>query len=283
MQTRDQPYLPGRGHDWLKVKCIQREEFVIGGYTEPGGARHGFGALLVGYHERGSRRLLYAGKVGTGYSDRTLTELLKKCGPWNRISRPLTISRGASVRCGTPIGSSRCWSARSNSANGRAMARLRHLRSSGCCEDKTAAEVVRDRALKVAEAVAESGQQSPKKPRAAAKPKPKSRQPSGKEPPSHLRREGEASRSTGRSTSSRSADKLFEGMQARLTHPDKVLYAEEGITKLDLARYYSQVGSRMLPHLKDRPLVLVRCPEGQHGECFYQNTPARARSTPCAA
>ena len=72
-KRRDRPYLPGRGAAWLKVKCIQRQELVIGGFTEPEGSRSGFGSLLVGYYQGG--KLVYAGKVGTGYSHRTLTEL----------------------------------------------------------------------------------------------------------------------------------------------------------------------------------------------------------------
>ena len=60
----------------------------------------------------------------------------------------------------------------------------------------------------------------------------------------------------------------------RLTSPDKVLYPEDGITKLELAAYYQMVAKWMLPHLAGRPVVLVRCPEGRHEECFYQKHPA---------
>ena len=66
-------YRPGRSRDWLKFKCVRDQEFVIGGFTEPSGSRTGFGALLVGYHD--GPVLRYAGKVGTGYDHRTLTEL----------------------------------------------------------------------------------------------------------------------------------------------------------------------------------------------------------------
>jgi DNA ligase D-like protein (predicted ligase) len=69
----DAPYASKRSRDWLKFKCLARQELVIGGYTDPQGARREFGALLVGYHERG--RLRYAGKVGTGYDERTLETL----------------------------------------------------------------------------------------------------------------------------------------------------------------------------------------------------------------
>lgn len=56
----------------------------------------------------------------------------------------------------------------------------------------------------------------------------------------------------------------------RLTHPSRVLYPGQGLTKLDLARYYQAVAGRLLPHLHDRPLSLVRCPSGSEGKCFYQ-------------
>jgi bifunctional non-homologous end joining protein LigD len=69
-------YLSGRSKEWLKFKCSQEQEFVVGGWTEPRGARIGFGALLVGYFEDG--RFKYAGKVGTGYNTRLLLELHKK-------------------------------------------------------------------------------------------------------------------------------------------------------------------------------------------------------------
>jgi bifunctional non-homologous end joining protein LigD len=67
------PYVSGRSKDWLKLKCVWEQEFVIGGYTDPTGSRTDFGALLVGYHEDG--RLRYAGKVGTGYSAARLRDL----------------------------------------------------------------------------------------------------------------------------------------------------------------------------------------------------------------
>jgi DNA ligase D-like protein (predicted ligase) len=69
----DAPYVAGRSRDWLKLKCVGEQEFVIGGYTDPAGSRTDFGALLVGYYEDG--KLRYAGKVGTGYNAKTLKEL----------------------------------------------------------------------------------------------------------------------------------------------------------------------------------------------------------------
>jgi DNA ligase D-like protein (predicted ligase) len=70
----DAPYAARRSPDWLKLKCSLGQEFVVGGFTEPAGSRIGFGALLLGYYDDG-RRLRYAGKAGTGYSDRLLRTL----------------------------------------------------------------------------------------------------------------------------------------------------------------------------------------------------------------
>src|SRR5262245_29512418 len=69
----DGPYVGTRSKDWLKLKCVLEQEFVIGGYTDPAGSRTDFGALLVGYYD--GDELRYAGKVGTGYSAKTLSEL----------------------------------------------------------------------------------------------------------------------------------------------------------------------------------------------------------------
>lgn len=72
----DAPYMGRRSRAWRKLKCIQGQEFVIGGFTDPGGARTGLGALLVGYHGDGGLR--YAGKVGTGLDDATLRDLHRR-------------------------------------------------------------------------------------------------------------------------------------------------------------------------------------------------------------
>jgi bifunctional non-homologous end joining protein LigD len=83
----DAPYAPGkRTTYWLKLKCILEQEFVIGGYTDPEGSRTGFGALLVGYYAKG--KLIYAGRVGTGFTDKVLADLLKRMRPLARGACP---------------------------------------------------------------------------------------------------------------------------------------------------------------------------------------------------
>jgi bifunctional non-homologous end joining protein LigD len=76
-KQRDSVYEPGRRSGaWIKLKCVNEQEFVIGGYTPPGGSRKHFGAILVGYYK--DKRLLFAGKVGSGFTSKSLSMLHKK-------------------------------------------------------------------------------------------------------------------------------------------------------------------------------------------------------------
>lgn len=81
------PYRPGRQGDWLKVKCLARQELVIGGFTEPQGAREGLGALIVGYHDA-EGRLRHAGRVGTGFTAAVLRDLRARLEPLRRPTAP---------------------------------------------------------------------------------------------------------------------------------------------------------------------------------------------------
>jgi bifunctional non-homologous end joining protein LigD len=81
----DSHYAFGRSRSWLKIKCLQREEFVIGGYTQPAGSRQGFGSLLLGYHKNG--KLRYAGRVGTGFTQQSLADLARRLKSL-RVAKP---------------------------------------------------------------------------------------------------------------------------------------------------------------------------------------------------
>ncbi|HEY3977169.1 MAG TPA: non-homologous end-joining DNA ligase [Streptosporangiaceae bacterium] len=83
----DSPYRAGRSRDWLKFKCQNNQEFVIGGYTDPKGTRTGFGALLIGYYDAGGQ-LVYAGKVGTGFSTALLDSLAASLAGLERPQPP---------------------------------------------------------------------------------------------------------------------------------------------------------------------------------------------------
>jgi bifunctional non-homologous end joining protein LigD len=87
-KRRDLPYRPGRHGGWLKIKCVQRQEFVIGGFTDPEGARVGLGALLIGYYDNDV--LVFAGRVGTGFTQKSAVELRARLDRLERKSCPFT-------------------------------------------------------------------------------------------------------------------------------------------------------------------------------------------------
>jgi len=84
----DSLYRSSRSDNWLKFKCVNRQELVIGGYTDPSGNRKGFGALLVGYFNEAGETLHYAGKVGTGFDEETLSHLTKLLKSRSRKTPP---------------------------------------------------------------------------------------------------------------------------------------------------------------------------------------------------
>ena len=137
----DAPYADGRSRDWLKLKCVLAQEFVIGGYTDPTGSRTDFGALLVGYFEGG--RLRYAGKVGTGYSVGRLVELGARLRKLEIPASPFADAR--------PIPRGTHWArpelvAQIGFAEWTAEGRLRQPRFLGLRDDKHPADVVREQA-----------------------------------------------------------------------------------------------------------------------------------------
>jgi bifunctional non-homologous end joining protein LigD len=134
----DSPYVATRSRDWLKLKCAYGQELVIGGWTEPKGSRQHFGALLVGYYEQG--KLRYAGKVGTGFGQRTLEQLIREL---TRRERPTT-----PFEAGGPPRNAR-WAepelvAEIGFAEWTRDGKLRQPRYQGLRDDKPAPEVVRE-------------------------------------------------------------------------------------------------------------------------------------------
>jgi bifunctional non-homologous end joining protein LigD len=134
----DSAYQPGsRSKAWLKFKCVDRQEMVVGGFTDPQGSRQGFGALLLGYHEDG--RLRYAGKVGTGFDDATLRDLHARLRQLEQPDTPFdepVRERGAhwvAPRLVCEVGFTE-WT-----ADGK----LRHPRFLGLRDDKDPADIVR--------------------------------------------------------------------------------------------------------------------------------------------
>jgi bifunctional non-homologous end joining protein LigD len=141
VKRADSAYRAGRQRDWLKFKCQNNQEFVIGGYTDPKGTRTGFGALLIGYYDDG--QLVYAGKVGTGFDTALLTSLGHTLAGLEQPRPPF--DRGAPPRAGVhwvapklvgQVGFSEWTTA----------GQLRHPRFQGLRRDKEPASVVREKA-----------------------------------------------------------------------------------------------------------------------------------------
>jgi len=233
-------YSANRGSSWIKAKCFQEQEFVIGGFTEPSTGEHGIGALLIGYYDGG--KLRYAGRCGTGFTQKSsaairkqLDKLVQSRSPF--VDIPKGVSRGVlwvKPQLVAQISFSN-WT-RDNLARQAAFKGLR--------EDKPADEVVRETVDAPEAAGAEMAESMPQS------------KPGATRPPTRQR-------TAGKSSSPVATD-------LRITHPEKVLDAESGMTKLDLANYYLAVADYMLPHVADRPLSIVRCPEGTGKQCFFQ-------------
>ncbi|HSK18016.1 MAG TPA: DNA ligase D [Longimicrobiales bacterium] len=240
------PYRGGRGSDWLKVKCLRVQEFVVGGFTEPSGSRAGIGALHVGAYEGG--RLIYRGKVGTGFTDAVLRDLRNRLELLEREESPFVDPpRGAAGRAARWVEPVLVAQVRFTEMTSDG--RLRHPSFEGLRQDKDAREVTLEQPLGDASAGAS------KTP--AADPAKKAARKSGKP----------AKKTAGKAAKAGAAVQIGD---VRLTSPDKVLYPEQGLTKLDLAEYYQAVADWILPHISGRPLTLVRCPSGRDGWCFFQ-------------
>ncbi|HET8700226.1 MAG TPA: DNA ligase D [Nitrococcus sp.] len=232
-------YRSGRTKQWLKVKCTHQEEFVVGGYTNPGGTRSGFGALLLGAYRDGGE-LSYTGRVGTGFSARQLTALHATLRQLARPTKPfhgsVPNSRGAhwvQPQLVVEVEFSE-WT-----RDGR----LRQPAFRGVREDRNPAEI------RLTE-----GKRSPDRTARTTAP----------------RTTDTAARYT------RSAAGKAQVAGVRLTNPQRILYPEQGVTKLALAHYYEAIQDWILPHLANRPLSLVRCPLGRNKQCFFQKHPHQA-------
>jgi bifunctional non-homologous end joining protein LigD len=236
-KRRDAPHRPGRGTGWLKVKCRNREEFVVIGFTDPEGSREGFGALLAGYFD-GSGELRYAGRVGTGFTAARLAELRKRLDRLVVSDPPVRLPKGA-PRKGVHWVEPRLV-AEAEFAGWTSDGILRQASFQGLREDKSPKEVVYDPFSRAPLPAADSAAKMP---------------PVKPADPEVFER-------------ARDGSVMFEGV--RLTHPDRTLYPENGVTKLDLALYYRALAACALPHLTHRPLTLVRCPGGHGKPCFYQ-------------
>jgi bifunctional non-homologous end joining protein LigD len=245
-KRRDSAYVTRRSADWIKLKCGQRQEFVIGGYTDPKGSRIGIGSLLLGVHgPDGSLR--YAGNVGTGFNEQALRALRERLNALHSDARAFAadaeIPKEAhwvqpELVCEVSFGE---WT-RSG--------RVRHSVFQGLRTDKPPVAITRETPRHEAP-VDPLAQASPSAPSSRrAKRSPTAQAPGG--PASEV------------------AQAVVVPSTLRVTHPDRVIDAASGTTKIELVRYYALVGPLMMEHLKGRPVALVRAPSGIAGELFFQ-------------
>jgi len=215
-KRRDRPYRSTRSADWLKIKCVERQEFVVGGYTLPAGMRSGIGAL----------GLEYVGRVGTGFTEASLEDLRHRLDAIALESSPFADDERALRKIGARFARPELV-ANVEFTGWTESGHLRHPTFRGLREDVDPAVVVREDA---AEARASETDATPDVP-----------------------------------------DRALDALRGfYMTHPDRLFWPELGITKLTLASTFAQIVDWVLPHLTDRPLSLLRHPEGWHAEGFFQ-------------
>jgi bifunctional non-homologous end joining protein LigD len=264
-KRRDSPYRGGRTSNWLKAKFTRETDFVIGGFTRPKGSRLGLGAILVGFFD-GEGRLVYAGRVGSGMDGRTLSDLRDRLAKLEQPKNPFVDLPRQKVERGTR------W------VEPQLVAKIRyggwshegllwHPVYQGLREDVPASSVT-EALVRQESAVGPDVVGSPPKVRSTDQ---GHRADQRVDRETQHQEEPRPAQQTRRGWPAPEQQRQLEQLErVQLTHPERVLYPEAGITKLDLATYYVEVADWILPHIVGRPLALVRCPEGAAGHCFFQ-------------
>jgi bifunctional non-homologous end joining protein LigD len=273
----DSRYVPGkRSGEWLKIKNVNRQELVIGGWLAGKGSRAGrIGALLMGYYEAdkdGRETLRYAGRVGTGFKERDLELLGRELQKRSRESSPFTGTqppRGAKFVEPELV-------AEIEFAHWTDDRILRHSAYKGLRDDKPATAVVREQAPPADPSPASAGD-------GAVDASAGDEAVGGNEATGGSEATGgneavdvRALIDSGRQVAG-GVEIELEGRTLKLTNLEKVLYPKSGFTKGELIGYYAQVAPVLLAHLHDRPLTLKRYPNGVQEKYFYEKQSPRHR------
>ncbi len=263
-KRREAPYRSGRADSFVKVKCSNAQELVVGGYAPSNVMPNAIGALVVGYYDDG--KLRYAGRVGTGYSQAVAKDLWKRLHPLEIAKPPFDDIPSAERRAARWVKPTMVIEA--NLGGWTADDMVRQAAFKGVREDKPAREVGRE----VAVMAKASAKKTKKKTAAEARRAPAK----SAARPARSGATKAAARSASKSatkpaakSASRSAAKSANGA-VHFTHPDRVYWADVGVTKQDLADFYRATWKWMAPHVVNRPLSLLRCPDGTAGQCFFQ-------------
>lgn len=234
----DSGYVSARSNTWIKLKCTLRQEFVVAGFTDPKGSRNGIGSLLLGVHDSGGR-LRYAGNVGTGFDTRTLDDLRAQLDALRADAAPFhTVPAGVRGHWVKPR-----LVAEVSFGSWTREGRVRHAVFHGLRTDKPAGAVSVER---------------PADPAGKGKAAATTRRQPAPETASRPKAGAKAARPTA------------VGGKVSISHAERVIDAESGLTKGELVRYYERAAPLMLPHLRGRPIAMVRAPSGVAGEQFFQ-------------
>jgi bifunctional non-homologous end joining protein LigD len=273
LKDPDARYSAGRTASWLKLKCRSEQEFVIGGYSVLADGRPDVSNIILGYYD--GDELRFAGKVGTGFSLADARALKARFARARRPSSPFAervpVRGHETVTWLEPVNV-----AQVAFAGWTADAHVRAPVFLGLREDKEAKAVKRE----TAKAVAGRASTGPAR-RASKAPVRRATSAGAKDTAAQdtTRPEsGTRARSTGKRGAAAVATRKAAGAKgaaprpaasdARLTHPDRVLYPDDGVTKRELADYFSKVAPRLLPHLANRPLSVLRATDGDRP--FFQ-------------
>jgi bifunctional non-homologous end joining protein LigD len=255
----DSVYSGKRSGDWVKLKCDTRQEFVIGGYTLSDKKTSGVSSLLLGVYE--GKELVYAGRAGTGLTERSMKELGKK---FESIKREVTpFKRAPEPRKNEKI----TWLepglvAEIKFAQWTGENLLRQASFKGLRIDKDPRDIKRENTWDEAEEAEEAEEENKLTEEKSKEEKSKVEQTEKEQAPGKYMEK--PVKGSGGSI-------LIEGI--RITSPDKVIFEDPEIKKADVVRYYAKVSERMMPYVGNRILSIVRCPKGITESCFFKKHP----------
>ncbi len=275
-KLRDSPYLPGvRSHAWLKIKIVQQQEVVIGGFTAPRGSRKHFGALLVGVYDDG--RFVYAGHTGGGFDEKTLSSLSRRLTPLITDRSPFSGEPPRANEKPTWVKPEVVSTVKFSEWTRDGI--MRQPVFFGLREDVDPKTVRRERA-EDADRDRELAERSTAS--AATDVRPPPRDPDVPDTPL-TRAAARIAKQLGtrpRGVTSaelkalaamgKQGDWEVGGRTVHLTNLDKLLFPEDGISKRDLIRYYTEVAPVLIPYFSRRPLSMNPHPDGIHGKSYWQ-------------
>src|SRR5690606_36315160 len=256
----DSTYRGGRSRSWLKVRAERTGDFVVVGWTDPGGARTDFGALHMAAWTEGG--LCYAGSVGTGFDEAALTDLIGQL-------RTVEIEACPCATGAVPRGRAHHWVPPDNVVEVRykevtEQGLLRHPVFLRRREDKPPEECRLETADPAGVSPA-GGSRSGKAPR-DAKPDGMAQDDEAPAAAAPARSRGRHPRTNVGGAAPQVAAAPSAPPKVSLTNPRKVFWPEDGYTKGDLVEYHRRIAPWMLPYLRDRPLVMTRYPDGIRGK-----------------